>query len=55
MKLYELPRNTKFTIDSDPEAGVFLLESIDGMYSRCYTSEGTLVHIAAYTVVTIYE
>lgn len=49
MKLYELPRNSFFTLE-DPEV-IYKLDHIDGMYSVCYTSEGDIIHLAAYTEV----
>ena len=49
MKLYELKRNSYFIINDDPNKEVFLLESIDGMYSRCYNSDEELIHLAAFT------
>jgi hypothetical protein len=49
MKLYELPRNSYFTLNDDPDKEVFLLERIDGMYSSCYNSDEELIHLAAFT------
>ena len=46
MKLYELPRDTRFTLVDDDSNTVFMLERIDGMYSRCYLGDA-LVHLAA--------
>ena len=45
MKLYELPRNTRFKL----EGVEYLLEKIDGMYSRCFDKEGNLYYFAAFT------
>lgn len=45
MKLYELLRNTKFKFNGIE----YTLERIDGMYSRCFDSEGNLIHLAAYS------
>lgn len=36
MKLYELQRETYFTVDKDESQTVFRLERLDGMYSICY-------------------
>lgn len=46
MKLYELPRESRFTLVDDDSQTVFMLEHIDGMYSVCYLGEA-LVHISA--------
>ena len=46
MKLYDLPRDTRFTLVDDDSNTVFTLERIDGMYSRCYLGDA-LVHLAA--------
>jgi len=46
MKLYELPRDSRFTLVDDDSQTVFTLERIDGMYSRCYLGDA-LVHIGA--------
>jgi hypothetical protein len=46
MKLYELPRDSRFTLVDDDSNTVFMLERIDGMYSRCYLGDA-LVHLAA--------
>lgn len=53
MMLYELPRNTKFTIEGDPE-NVYLFEKVDGMYSRCFHGD-QLFHLAAFAEVVPYE
>jgi len=47
MKLYELKRNTKFTLDGK----TYMLDHIDGMYSLCLDKAGNVVHIAAWTEV----
>ena len=55
MKLYELPRYTKFTIVDDLDKNVYLFEKVDGMYSRCFDGE-QLFHLAAFAEVEpIYE
>ena len=53
MKLYELPRNTYFSIEDDDRQKVYLFERIDGMYSVCYDMNDELTHIAAWTDVQI--
>ncbi len=53
MKLYELPRNTYFTIEDDPQQHVYFFKHLDGMYSVCYDNEDNLTHIAAWTDVQI--
>lgn len=57
MKLYELPRNTKFKIvfDGKADSNVYLLDHIDGMYSLCYNKDGEICHIAAYAPVEKVE
>lgn len=56
MKLYELKKNSHFTVDKDDSGTVFRLDHIDGMYSVCYYTDAvnatTLVHIAAFAEVT---
>jgi hypothetical protein len=61
--LYELDRGTMFKlapqavvsvpVDSNEFTtdGVFEFMGIDGMYSRCVDSNGTMVHFAAWTEV----
>lgn len=46
MKLYELPKGSRFTLVEDDSQAVFTFERIDGMYSRCYLGDA-LVHIGA--------
>ncbi len=53
MKLYELPRNTYFSIQDDDRQRVYLFKHIDGMYSVCYDMSDELIHIAAWTDVQI--
>jgi hypothetical protein len=63
--LYELTKGAKFKLD-DSEAikvpvssnqfkinDIFKFERIDGMYSRCFDSEGALHHFAAWTKVKV--
>jgi hypothetical protein len=52
MKLYELPRNSYFTIEDDPQQYVYLFKHVDGMYSVCYYDD-KLIHIAAWTDVQL--
>lgn len=47
--LYELNRNQRFTLEND--INVYTLETIDGMYSRCFDEENNLIHFAAFTKV----
>jgi len=54
MKLYELPRDTRFTIDGDDSKTVFYLDHIDGSYSICYLGDAT-VHISANTEIEEVE
>ena len=46
MKLYELKRNTRFTLVGDDSSTVFMLYHIDGAYSVCYLGDA-IVHISA--------
>ncbi len=55
MKLYELPRDTYFSIEGDLLNKVYLFKHIDGMYSVCYDMSDELVHIAAWTDVNIVK
>ena len=57
MKLYELPRGTKFKLVLDGVVGdeVYLLDHIDGMYSLCYNKDEGICHIAAYAPVEKVE
>lgn len=61
MKLYELPRRTKFRllentetppdgIEADPNA-VYFFHHIDGMYSYCEDKDKNIVHLAAWSEV----
>jgi hypothetical protein len=52
MKLYEVPKNTNIVLEDGTE---LLFKTIDGMYSVCYTKEGELAHLAAWTEVTIKD
>jgi hypothetical protein len=54
MKLYELPRNTKFKIVGDTDENVYLFEKVDGMYSCCFDGD-KLFHLAAFAEVIPYD
>jgi hypothetical protein len=57
-KLYEIPRNIKFTIIGDEEKTIFLFHHIDGMYSYCtreWFGNKSVAHIAAWTEVEIVQ
>lgn len=60
MKLYELPRDTWFTLEENPDiapnswepvADRYKLHNIDGMYSYVTDEEGNVYHFAAWTEV----
>ena len=58
MKLYELQRKSTFQIIGDLDKTDYVLEKIDGMYSRCYYKEHEdrgVIHIAAWTEVNQIE
>lgn len=68
MKLYELPRNTFFTLNPYQEKGdnnailspeitnkEFKLDHIDGMYSYVTDKDNNVYHFAAWTEVTPLE
>lgn len=61
--LYELDKGTMFKLADNTVAvppasepfdymDVYKFMGIDGMYSRCFDSNGTLIHFAAWTKVT---
>ncbi len=52
MKLYEVPNKTRIVLEDDTE---LMFDHLDGMYSVCYTDSGSIVHLAAWTDVTIKE
>lgn len=52
MKLYDVPKNTRIVLEDDTE---LMFNHLDGMYSVCYTDSGSIVHLAAWTDVTIKE
>jgi hypothetical protein len=48
MKLYELTRGTRFTIEEDDSHVKYELDHIDGMYSICYCCfSGDTFHFSA--------
>lgn len=51
MKLYELPRESYFTINGDETKQMFFFKNIDGMYSYCLDMQNNVMHIAAWTEV----
>ena len=55
MKLYELPRNSYFSIQDDPTQEIFLFDHVDGMYSVCFTMQQELFHLAAWTDVNVVK
>ena len=55
MKLYDLPRDTFFTIQEDDSNTVYFLENLDGMFSYCKNEAGNVSHFSASLEVDIYE
>ena len=55
MKLYNVPRDTFFTIQEDDSKTVYFLENLDGMFSYCKNEAGTVIHFSASLEVDIYE
>lgn len=51
MKLFELPRDTLFTIVGDRDDAVYWFSHIDGMYSYCKDSQDNVLHFGAMTEV----
>jgi hypothetical protein len=52
MKLYQLSRDSRFTIVGDESKTKYLLDHIDGMYSYCYRCfDDEVYHISAFTEV----
>jgi hypothetical protein len=51
MKLYELPRESYFTLTNDETKEVFFFKHIDGMYSYCLDMQNEVIHFAAWTEV----
>ena len=52
MKLYDVPRNTRIVLEDETELN---FSHIDGMYSFCTDDAGNVVHLAAWTEVSIKE
>ena len=52
MKLYDVPRNSTIVLQGGEELE---FKHIDGMYSYCLTQEGNVVHLKAWTEVTVKE
>jgi len=52
MKLYDVPRNSTIVLQGGEEVE---FKHIDGMYSYCLTQEGNVVHLKAWTEVTVKE
>jgi len=52
MKLYDVPRNSTIVLEGGEELE---FKHIDGMYSVCVTKEGNVVHLAAWSDVTVKE
>jgi len=55
MKLYDLPRESYFTIDCDDTKEIFFFKHIDGMYSYCLDKKQNVIHLSASTEVTKHE
>jgi hypothetical protein len=55
MKLYELPRDSYFTINDDETKEVFFFKHVDGMYSYCLNMKNDVIHFAAWTDVDIVK
>jgi len=65
MKLYELKKNSLFTLDETPQIPVdapngipniiYKLHNLDGMYSYVTDAMNNVHHFAAWTKVTPYE
>jgi len=53
MKLYELKRNTLFTLTSDDR--IYKLHNLDGMYSYVTDAMNNVYHFAVFTEVEPYE
>ena len=52
MRLYEVPRDTRVVLANGLEVN---FQRIDGMYSYCTDDDGDVIHLAAWTEVTIKE
>lgn len=54
MKLYDLKKGDRFTIDDNNVEQVITFDHLDGMYSVCFLG-GKIVHVAGFTDVTKVE
>lgn len=52
MKLYNLNREDYFIITGDVLKNIYRLETLDGIYSRCFDEQGNLHHFSVGTPVT---
>ena len=52
MKLYDVPRHTTVILEDGQEIYFY---RVDGMYSYCKNKEGDVVHLPAWTDVTVKE
>jgi hypothetical protein len=52
MKLYDVPRNSTIVLQGGEELE---FKHIDGMYSYCVTKDNKVVHLQAWTEVTVKE
>ncbi len=56
MKLFEVPRNTRIVVAvGEGKEAEYNFSHIDGMYSFCTDDDNNVVHLAAWTEVTIKE
>jgi hypothetical protein len=55
LKLYDLPRNTYFTLAGDDSKEIFFFERVDGLFSFCRTSSNQIVHFSATSEVELLE
>ena len=55
MKLYNVPRDTFFTIREDDSKTVYFLENVDDMYSYCKNEAGNVIHFSASLEVDICD
>ena len=52
MKLYDVPRHSTVILEDGEEIYFY---RVDGAFSYCKTKEGDVVHLAAWTEVTVKE
>jgi hypothetical protein len=55
LKLYDLPRNSYFTLAGDDSKEIFFFDHIDGLFSYCLTSTKQVVHFSATSEVNLLE